>query len=204
MEVRSRFESTTCRKVWKQKWFKDDTMLEDEPYLDVVRSTSYMAHDGQFIAHNQVIIHSNCYSEVPDKTRGTIQEVFKHLDVDLHTFSVAANTQAVATEDKSSNDHRCVDSGQARVLPGKVCMSNLHTIIAIQTQHKYCQRSPETLVKCLQFAFPRPMPYLSFGESVPAKAGKDHTALAEVFGQLLHDHGHNPLKTGQDEERQYI
>ena len=38
------------------------------------------------------------------------------------------------------------------------------------------------------------MHYLSFGESVPA------TAVADVFGQLLHNHDQNPLKSGQADE----
>ena len=38
------------------------------------------------------------------------------------------------------------------------------------------------------------MHYLSLGESVPA------TAVADVFGQLLHNHGQNPLKSGQADE----
>ena len=69
-----------------------------------------------------------------------------------------------------------VDSSQAGELPGMVCLSNLHTT-AIPTQHI---------------------------ERVPAAAGDHHTALADVFGQLHHNHGHNPLKSGQGEEQQDI
>ena len=48
------------------------------------------------------------------------------------------------------------------------------------------------------------MHYLSFGESVPATTVGNQTAVADVFGQLLHNHGHNLLKSGQDEEQQDI